>query len=151
MLSKLHRRMLPRLATYGMCGVVGRGEQLAHAYMLNLSGGGLRLERPFDPATASPVVQLEIELPDADEILWARAKVMSAHLTPMGGVHANGQPRLWCNAGLELDGMSRAEERLLMDYICHSFRERAVVRNNCETVCESQPGAVAEARLGSST
>lgn len=98
--------------------------------MLNLSGGGLRLERPFDPRAASPVVELEIELPLSDEILWARARVTSAHLSPMGGVHPNGEPRLWCTGSLRLEGMSRAEERRLMDSVFSSLRVRAIARNN---------------------
>jgi hypothetical protein len=103
---------------------------MSYASMLDLSGGGLRLERPFDPASASPIVELEVELPNADEILWARATVSSAHLSPMGGVHPNGQPRLWCSAGLELDGMSRVEERRLLACVWNVLRERALARRS---------------------
>ena len=92
--------------------------------MLDLSALGLRIERPFDPDSASPVVQLEIELPGIDEIVWARGDVTFANLTPMGGVHPNGQPRFWCRAGVRLRRMASSERRLLRDYVIETRRAR---------------------------
>ena len=77
---------------------------------------GLRLERPFDPKTTRRVVQLEIELPGVDEIVWASAAVTHAQLTPMGGRTADGQPRFWCRAGLRIADVAGRERRLLRDY-----------------------------------
>ena len=92
--------------------------------MLDLSELGLRLERVFDPKTARPVVQLEIELPGIDEVLWARAEVSFAILTPMPGRHVDGQPRFWCRAGLRLAGVCRRERSLLRDYVVETRRAR---------------------------
>jgi hypothetical protein len=100
----------------GFCGVV-TDHDLRHATMHDLSEHGLRLERPFDPATAKKVVQLEIDLPGLDEVVWASGVVTFASLTPMGGRTADGQPRFWCRAGLRLDGISRREQALLRDYV----------------------------------
>src|SRR3990167_945669 len=75
------RRIAPRIRLDGLCGVVSR-DALLPASMCDLSAIGLRLERPFDPATASAVVQLEIELPGIDEVVWARAEVAHAFLSP---------------------------------------------------------------------
>ncbi|CAN5858440.1 hypothetical protein BH11MYX2_BH11MYX2_05740 [soil metagenome] len=93
--------------------------------MHDLSEHGLRLERPFDPATARKVVQLEIDLPGLDEVLWASGVVTFASLTPMGGTTANGQPRFWCRAGLRLDGICRREQSLLRDYVRFESQLRA--------------------------
>ncbi len=82
--------------------------------MSDLSTTGLRLERPFDPATARPVVQLEIELPGIDEIVWTSAIVTHAYLTPIAGT---GGKRFWCRAGLRLGDSSRRERRMLHDYV----------------------------------
>lgn len=115
------RRLAPRVSLDGLCGVVTRKE-LRHASMLDLSALGLRLERIFDPTAASRLVQLEIELPGVDEIVWARAEVTFAHLSPMGGTHPDGQPRFWCRAGLRIDCVASRERRLLRDYVIETRR-----------------------------
>ncbi len=104
-----------------MCGVIAHNE-LRHAAVLDLSALGLRIERPFDPSTASRVVQLELELPGIDEIVWAKGDVTFARLTPMGGRHPNGEPRLWCRAGIRIDRMVSIERRLLRDYVIETRR-----------------------------
>ena len=96
------RRVAPRIPLDGLCGVV-IGRDLRHASMLDLSAIGLRIERPFDPAHATRMVQLEIELPDLDELVWVRGEVTFAHLSPMGGRTADGQPRFLCRAGIRID------------------------------------------------
>ncbi len=118
------RRIAPRIPVDGLCGVVSHDE-LHHAAMLDLSAIGLRLERPFDPSTARPVVQLEIELPGIDEIVWARGEVSFAFLSPMPGRTADGQPRFWCRAGLRLTTVCQRERRLLRDYVLETRRARS--------------------------
>lgn len=110
------RRRFPRITVDGLCGVVAN-DDLRHAALRDLSETGLRLEQVFDPARARPRVQLEIELPEVDEIVWASALVTFAHLAPLGGRTADGQPRFLCRAGLRIDAISRAERRMLRDYV----------------------------------
>jgi hypothetical protein len=117
------RRLAPRVSLDGLCGVVTAGD-LRHAAMIDLSSLGIRLERPFDPRTASRTLQLEIELPDVDEDVWACGHVTYAKLTPMGGHHPDGQPRLWCRAGLQIDGMAGRDRRMLRDYVVERRRAR---------------------------
>jgi len=110
------RRRAPRISIDAFCGVAVAND-LHHASVSNLSTLGFQVERPFDPATAQPIVQLEIELPGIDEVVWASAVVTRAVLTPMPGRTASGQPRFWCRAGLVLADTSRRERALLRDYI----------------------------------
>jgi hypothetical protein len=117
------RRLGPRITLDGLCGVVTHRD-LVPAAMVDLSSMGLRLERPFDAAAASPVVQLEIELPGVDEIVWARGHVTFAHLSPMGGRHADGQPRLWCRAGIQIDAAAGRDLRMLREYVVETRRTR---------------------------
>jgi hypothetical protein len=117
------RRLAPRISVDGLCGVVTDDDDLRHASMSNLSTTGIRLERPFDPRTARPVVQLEIELPGIDEIVWASAAVTHAHLTPMPGRTRTGQPRFWCRAGLRIADASQRERRLLRDFVVERLLE----------------------------
>ncbi|NVB80290.1 MAG: PilZ domain-containing protein [Kofleriaceae bacterium] len=120
------RRMAPRIPVDGLCGVVAN-DDLRPAAMLDISTTGLRLERPFDPRTASRVVQLEIELPGVDEVVWARGEVTFAFLSPMGGTTPDGQPRFWCRAGLRLADVCQRERRMLSDYVFESLRTRCRV------------------------
>ncbi|MEO6772085.1 MAG: PilZ domain-containing protein [Kofleriaceae bacterium] len=117
------RRRAPRISVDGFCGVAS-DDDLHHASMSNLSTLGLRLERPFDPGAARSIVQLEIELPGIDEIVWASAVVTHAYLTPMPGRRADGQPRFWCRAGLRIKDASRRERRMLQDYVVEQLVSR---------------------------
>ncbi|MGE0868335.1 MAG: PilZ domain-containing protein [Kofleriaceae bacterium] len=118
------RRHTPRILVDGLCGVVSN-DNLQHATVRNLSESGLSIERPFDPAAARRVVQLEIDLPGIDEIVWAYARVTFAHLSPLPGRGADGQPRFWCRAGLRIDGICRRERRLLRDYVREALEAAA--------------------------
>jgi len=117
------RRRAPRITLDGFVGVASNHD-LQHAAMSDLSMLGLRLERPFDPASARPIVQLEIELPGVDEVVWTSAIVTHAWLTPMPGRTRDGQPRFWCRAGLRLGNSSRRESRLLRDFVIEHLLER---------------------------
>ena len=125
MRSMVSRRLAPRLRLDGLCGVVSK-EVLRYAALLDLSALGVRIERLFDPALASRFVQLQIELPGTDEIVWARGEVTFAHLSPMGGRHPDGQPRLRCLAGIRIDRVAGHERRLLRDYVIETRRARRV-------------------------
>lgn len=105
--------------------------------MSDLSTLGLQLERPFDPATARPVVQLEIDLPGLDEVVWTTATVTRAVLTPLPGRRPDGQPRFWCRAGLVLGDMARHERRMLRDYVIDQLvtrRRAAPIRDRRATL-----------------
>jgi len=114
------RRRAPRVSVDGLCGVASHND-LYNAAMTDLSTTGLRLERVFDPKAAKPIVQLEIELPGIDEVVWASAAVTHAHLTPIGRTE-DGQPRFWCKAGLRIADASRAERTMLRDYVVETIR-----------------------------
>ena len=128
------RRLAPRVRLDGLCGVVSKDE-LRHAALIDLSALGLRLERLFDPALASRVVQIELELPGTDEIVWARGEVTFARLTPLGGTHPNGQPRLRCQAGIRIERLAGHDRRLLRDYVIETRRARRVAAAATEVAC----------------
>ncbi len=58
--------------------------------------------------------------------MWARGEVVFAHLTPLGGRHPDGQPRLRCRAGIRIDRVAGQERRLLRDYVIETRRARRV-------------------------
>jgi hypothetical protein len=96
-----------------------------HATLTNNSTMGLRVEGPYRPSDGQRrVLQLEIELPGVDEVLWASAIVTRAIVTPLR-TPCDEKPRFWCRAGLRLGETSRSERRLLHDYVIESLRARA--------------------------
>jgi hypothetical protein len=118
------RRRAPRISVAGFCGVAVNNN-LHHASLTNLSTLGLRLEGPYRHETASTrILQIEIELPGVDEVIWTSAEVHRAVLTPLRSV--DGQPRFWCRAGLTIRDTSRSERRLLQDFVVDSLRARAI-------------------------
>jgi hypothetical protein len=52
---------------------VDEREQLG--LVVELSAAGLRLERPLHGRRAGRIVQLEFELPEVDEIVWAKGEI----------------------------------------------------------------------------
>ena len=117
------RRLSPRISVVGTCGVASEHD-LHPAEMVDLSSMGIRLERRFDRTNARRTVQLEIALPDVDEVVWASGHVTFAHLSPMGGRDETGQPHLWCRAGIQLDAAARRDLRLLREYVFEIRRAR---------------------------
>ena len=115
------RRRVPRVSVDGLCGVAS-DHDLHHATMCDLSTLGLRLERVFDPKRARRVVQLEIELPGVDEIVWASGQLQFAQVSPIFGVYANGKPRRWCRAGIQIERVARRDRSLLRDYVLERRR-----------------------------
>lgn len=134
------RRHAPRVAVEGFCGVVSR-DHLHHAAMLDLSMTGLRLERVFDPATANKVVQLEIELPGIDEIVWATAAVTRAYLSPLPKATPDAPQRFWCRAGLRITDASRRERSMLMGYVVDSLRRSAASAPHPRTLTRGELAA----------
>jgi hypothetical protein len=119
------RRRAPRISVAGFCGVAVNNN-LHHASMTNLSTLGLRLEGPYrhDP-DATRIIQLEIELPGVDEVVWTSAEITRAVVTPMRTT--DGKPKFWCRAGLTIRDTSRSERRLLQDYVIDSLRAKEIL------------------------
>jgi len=105
---------------------------------------GLRLERVFDPARARKVVQLEIELPGIDEVVWTSAHVMRASLTPLPGRRdAKGQPVFWCRAGLRIGDAAAREKRMLRDYVIEELRSRRARSFHARSMMTALPSPAA--------
>ncbi|HEY2745116.1 MAG TPA: PilZ domain-containing protein [Polyangia bacterium] len=70
----LSKRLDPRIPVETLCSeVVDDREHFG--VLVELSPNGVRLERPLCGRREGNIVQLEFELPDADEIIWAKGEV----------------------------------------------------------------------------
>jgi hypothetical protein len=67
------KRLDPRIPVETLCSeVVDDREHFG--VLVELSPGGVRLERPLAGRREGRIVQLEFELPEADEIIWAKGE-----------------------------------------------------------------------------
>src|SRR5262249_41670974 len=87
-------------------------EHEQHALIVDLSESGLRLQRPLRGRRAGRIVQLEFELPEADEIVWAKGEGRFDELWRGG---AGGGPRR--TSGVRLVAAAQRHLRMLRDYV----------------------------------
>jgi hypothetical protein len=95
--------------------VVNDREQLG--LIVDLSSTGLRLERRFFGRRESPIVQLEFELPDADEIVWAKGEVCFDRLKPA----PHGPVR---STGIRLVAAATRHLRMLREWVMATVEAR---------------------------
>ena len=81
------KRLDPRIPVETLCSEV-IDEREHYGVLVELSPSGVRLERPIGGRREGRIVQLEFELPDADEIIWAKGEVCFDRYRPGEGVTA---------------------------------------------------------------
>jgi len=129
------RRESPRIDVETLCwevvnGQVGQDSGLA----VDLSSMGLRIERPYLGGPTRREVQLEIEVPGMDEIMWAKGDVCSdvlvASKTPAGGPMG-----LIRRTGYRLITAATRDLKMLKEYVFEMDRLR--VRAAMERINEA--------------
>jgi hypothetical protein len=116
MSSHLDYRTNPRIPTETLCTeVVDDREQ--YSMIVELSEAGLRLQRPLQGRMESRIVQLEFELPEADEVVWAKGVVCFDQLwrVPMPGQAP--QARVLRTSGVRVVAAATRHLRMLRDYV----------------------------------
>lgn len=107
-------RKMPRIEVETFCTeLVGRGEQ--PGLVIDLGEGGFRLERPFLGGKTPREVLLEVEVPEVDEVMWARAAVCFDRVKP-------GPFGMIRQTGLRIIGAAARDLRLLRDYVFEKRR-----------------------------
>ena len=116
------RRTSPRIDLEALCWEVLDDHETS-AFVVDLSTGGARLERPFLGGRIPRLVPLQLELPGVDEVLWASGEVVFDQLVPttapIGG--------LWGfmrRTGYRLAAAAARDLRLLRDYVYEMHRAR---------------------------
>lgn len=104
------KRTLSRVPVETLCSeVVADREQ--YGLIVDLSESGLKLQRPLRGRAESRIVQLEFELPEVDEIVWAKGEICFDQLWrgPAQGVVRT--------SGVKLVAAAARHLRLLRDYV----------------------------------
>jgi hypothetical protein len=111
------RRRSERLPIEALCTEYD-GERERHAMVVDLSERGLKVMRPYVGASSGRVVQLEVELPGIDEIIWAKGEVCFDYYCrvtprcPRAGLAG------WLRAsGIRVVAAARRDLALMRDYV----------------------------------
>ena len=104
------QRLTPRVEVAGLCNEVIGGSD-CYGNVIDLSPSGLRIERPLRGRGLEARVQLEIDVPEIDEVLWVLGEVC------FDRVHHAGAPGLLRTTGFRIAAAASRELRLLRDYV----------------------------------
>jgi hypothetical protein len=105
------RRQQPRIPALGAFCTEISDEKERYTMVADLSTTGLRLHRPYRGATHRQILQLELDLPGIDEIIWATGVVCFDSVWQASEGHVYLQ-----TTGLELASAASRHLRLLRDY-----------------------------------
>ena len=118
----IRRRIAPRLAATAMCNeIVGNGDRTG--LIVELAPSGLRIERPYFSGPSPREVQLEFELPEESDLMWAHGQVRFDEVYTQAG-------NLMRRTGIALVGAAARDLRLLRDYVFDRQPARDMVDNS---------------------
>ena len=118
------RRESPRIDVETLCWEVVNGQAGQDSGLaVDLSSMGLRIERPYVGGPTRREVQLEIEVPGIDEIMWAKGDVCSDVLVP-NRTTAGGPMGLVRRTGYRLVTAATRDLRMLREYVFDTDRVR---------------------------
>lgn len=107
------RRDSPRIAMEALCWEI-IDDRESSAMVVDLSTAGARIERPYTGGRLLREIPLQLELPDIDEVLWARGTIVFDHVVPAKNSGPYGLVR---RTGFHIAMAARRELRLLRDYV----------------------------------
>jgi hypothetical protein len=110
------RRVAPRIEVEAFCNeIVAHRER--HGVVLDLSMTGVNLVRPFTGGgPRERAVQLELELPGVDEIIWARGEICHQQIQ-RAGRRMDGLGKVVLQSGIRLVSAAARDLRTLREYI----------------------------------
>lgn len=121
------RRTSPRLGVEAFCIEIAEGRE-RHALIADVSESGVRLTRPYAGGRTPEVVQLEIELPGLDEVIWAKGQVCFDQIRRDLGA-------LVRTTGVRFAAAASRDLRLVRDYVFDLWRgddeENVLVAASC--------------------
>jgi len=113
------RRQGPRIDVEALCWeVLDTGETSAIA--VDLSQGGIRIERPFVGGRTPKVVPLQLDVPGIDEIMWARGEACFDHVVQVKGT-------LMRRTGYRIAIAASRERRMIREYVYDMHRTRRML------------------------
>jgi hypothetical protein len=102
------------------------GDEIRHGIVVDLSEDGLRLQRPIGGRLPS-ALQLEFEVPEIDEVVWARGEVRFDEVWRLPRIGDGSLSGIVRTTGIRLVTMASRQRRLLREYVMDSWRGVAPV------------------------
>ena len=109
------RREGPRIDVDALCWEVADSGETA-ALAVDLSQGGIRIERPYLGGRSPEVVPLQLEIPGIDEVMWARGEVCFDRIVQVKGP-AGGRLGLLRRTGYRIALAARRDRRMIREYV----------------------------------
>jgi hypothetical protein len=120
----LSKRLDPRIPVETLCSEV-IDDREHYGVLVELSPNGVRLERPLSGRREGRIVQLEFELPDADEIIWAKGEVcFDRYRQTFDG------PGAVRSTGVRLVAAASRHLRMLRDWVAATVEARQRARQD---------------------
>jgi len=98
---------------------------LRHGYVVELSERGVRIERPFFGGRLARRIQLEFELPEVDEIVWAAVEPCYDVVSRRPSNNPGELGGLIRTSGFRLVNAANRSRRMLRDVVFETRRRRA--------------------------
>jgi len=115
-LPELYRRRAPRVDVEAYCSeLIDDAER--PALVVDFAPFGLRIQRPYVSGRLPREISLELEVPEIDEVIWARAAVVFDQLRPAPRGTQGGPLGFLRTTGLRIVAAAARDLRLLRD--CH--------------------------------
>ena len=116
------RREDPRIGIQALCWELISGRERS-GLAVDLSPAGLRIERPYTGGPTLREVPLALEVPDLDEIMWARGEACFDVIVPSAAA-AGGALGLIRRTGYRLAGAAARDLRVLKELVYETHRAR---------------------------
>jgi hypothetical protein len=124
----IRRRVSPRIDVEALCWELVDGKETS-GLAVDLSSMGLRLERPYTGGPTHKALQLEIEVPGIDEVVWAKAEASSDVLVPTK-LASGGPMGLIRRTGYRLIIAATRDLRMIKEYVFETDKLRRAVEED---------------------
>jgi hypothetical protein len=131
------RRIDPRVDVEAFCSELLAREERP-ALIVDLSPFGARLERPYLGGPTPREIDLELEVPEVDEVIWARGEVCFDVVTQAAPGTFGGPFGLVRRTGLRLVRAAARDLRLLRDAVFELRRMRWLTECDLEEIDEDE-------------
>jgi hypothetical protein len=131
------RRLDPRVDVETFCSELLPREERP-ALVVDLSPVGARIERPYVGGPTPREIDLELEVPEVDEVIWARAEVCFDVVSQAPAGTHGGPFGLLRTTGLRLVRAASRDLRLLRDCVFELRRLRWLTECELEDVDDDE-------------
>ena len=109
-------RLDPRLEVEAMCWELIDGRE-AGGLAVDVSPIGVRIERPYIGGRTMYSVPLQLEVPEIDEVIWAKGEPMFDHVVQVGA-------KLMRRTGYRLVAAAQRDLRMLRELVFDNYRAK---------------------------